>query len=703
MDAFQQLFKFPYINGAHIVSSNTNDGIDGICISVEAQVKCLQQNKKLQFTAQVQVPTLDRQVSKIPLNLNQVSSDLVCQSWSPSRKMRCVLKETSTSTNGGKKRFVELWTSDGQLQRCIEVTTKHGAFSGDSTFGGYVTWNREENRVAYVAERLSSPPSSSQAADRTSEDNIEDYLKKYQYKQDWGEKFDGKSDFVIVVIDLTVNMDNDHSVKVLQELDKTAGQPQFGRDDSLIFRTVQCDNYKYGIVYCHNRPGALWSIDRKYYLENQQCGNVKCLSTGVPNARSVRVAPSQEYCLYLSNQIGGGHFGACQLIKYNFSTGINTVIVDVVQDSKSVEDFPGLYTESLPLNCFLNDNLVLVNTQWRDSRQIVLINIYNGSVTPLYPQLLNARSSAVLDLCGDVAIVQFTDCVLPNDLSIVRFNPDGIIKQTVKLEHSLTLKSLMTCNLPAVKFEVQSYPERAHQLETIYMYQDGADRPCIIYPHGGPNSAFAIDFNLFAYGFCLMGFNVALVNYTGSVGYGQVHVDQLLGRIGELDIGDVHYVSTKLSASKYYVFGGSHGGFIGGHLMGQFPEFYSAAVLRNPVLNVATNLVQSDIPDWSYMQGGLDYRYQHPSGPSPTPEHYKHLYERSPIQTVHRVKKPIMFLLGSKDRRVPNYEGLNWYHYLKGQQDSKVECLVFPEDNHSLDSVDAEWTCFHATVDFFKR
>ncbi|KAI3651582.1 hypothetical protein MP228_002885 [Amoeboaphelidium protococcarum] len=701
MDAFQQLFKFPYVNGAHIVSTDTND--DGICISVDAQVKCLQQNKKLQLTAQVQIPTLDCQVSKIPLNLNQMSSDLVCQSWSPSRKMRCVLKETSinTTTNGGKKRFVELWTSDGHLERCIEVTAKHGPFSGDATFGGYVAWNREENRVAYVAERLSSPPSSSQESGGNG-NSVEDYLKKYQYKQDWGEKFDGKSDFVIVVIDLAVKVDA-NSVKVLLGLDKTAGQPQFGCDDSIIFRTVQCDNYKYGIVYCHNRPGALWSIDRKYYLENQQDGNVKCLSIGVPNARSVRVAPSQGYCLYLSNQIGGGHFGACQLIKHDFSTGINTVIVDVVQDSQSVEDFPGLYTESLPLNCFLSDNLVLVNTQWRASRQVVLINIYNGSVTPLFPQFLNARSSAVLDLYGDVAIVQFFDCVSPNDLSIVRFNPDGSIKSTMILEHSLTLKNLKTCNLPTVKFEVQSYQERAHQLETLYMYQDGADRPCIIYPHGGPNSAFAVDFNSFAYGFCLMGFNVAMINYTGSVGYGQVHVDKLLGRIGDLDVGDVHYVSTKLSASKCYVFGGSHGGFIGGHLMGQFPEFYSAAVLRNPVLNVATNLVQSDIPDWSYLQGGLDYRYQHPTGPSPTPEQYKHLYERSPVYTVHKVKRPIMFLLGYKDRRVPNYEGLNWYHYLKGQQDSKVECLVFPEDNHSLDSVDAEWTCFHATVRFFQR
>ena len=62
-------------------------------------------------------------------------------------------------------------------------------------------------------------------------------------------------------------------------------------------------------------------------------------------------------------------------------------------------------------------------------------------------------------------------------------------------------------------------------------------------------------------------------NYTGSVGFGQKYVENLMGYIGSLDVEDCiasvqHLVRagiTRGGSGQQYVYGGSHGGFLSGH------------------------------------------------------------------------------------------------------------------------------------------
>ncbi|KAJ3338372.1 hypothetical protein HDU93_009608 [Gonapodya sp. JEL0774] len=178
--------------------------------------------------------------------------------------------------------------------------------------------------------------------------------------------------------------------------------------------------------------------------------------------------------------------------------------------------------------------------------------------------------------------------------------------------------------------------------------------PLVVVPHGGPNSAFQTEWALSTTVLAALGFCVALVNYTGSIGFGQEAINALVSRIGTLDVSDVHSIALFLAqqsgTKNVFLYGGSHGGFITGHLIGTEPEFYRGAVLRNPVANIGLLAQISDIPDWGFECVGIPYDFNKPS--ILTPDHYTAFWVKSPMSGVEKIKTPTLFLLGALEREL---------------------------------------------------
>jgi acylaminoacyl-peptidase len=75
-----------------------------------------------------------------------------------------------------------------------------------------------------------------------------------------------------------------------------------------------------------------------------------------------------------------------------------------------------------------------------------------------------------------------------------------------------------------------------------------------LYCHlGGPHSCYVSGFVACHVAFSLLGFTVLLVNYRGSIGFGQASIDALLGHVGTMDIQDVQ-VSVSVLYNKYPFF-----------------------------------------------------------------------------------------------------------------------------------------------------
>uniref|UniRef100_A0A674B2W0 Acylamino-acid-releasing enzyme n=1 Tax=Salmo trutta TaxID=8032 RepID=A0A674B2W0_SALTR len=568
-------------------------------------------------------------------------SNRFLSSYSLSGDLKAVVRVTSGQ--------VVVW-SDRCLKKILDLSAlnKHGRVYEDAQFG-CLAWSTCESRLLYVAEGKRSIGESYASASSPSAGEPRD---KSVYWEDWGEGLTSKSVPVLCVADVAKG-----TVTVLQGVPShvSPGQGLWAHDgESVFFVGWWHEPFRLGLRFCSNRRSALFCLD----LE----GNCECLSGDTSSVSSPRLSPDGRYLVYLEGQVFGPHSQCLSMQQYDLETRKISVLVDVVNRPKK-DEFAGLY-EALPPRCWASDSQrVVFSSARRNWRQTV--------------QSFSLHSA---EKFGSWKLL-----TIQNDLMVVHCSHLNEAPRLV----------IQYCGHSYIALGIEVTPIQRAGLCSF---------------PGGPHSQFFAEWNVTTAVLVKLGFAVLMVNYRGSTGFGQDSILSLAGNIGSQDVKDVQRaVLTALAdqtaeklltldPDKVVVMGGSHGGFLACHLIGQFPDFYKACAVRNPVINAATLLGTSDIVDWRYSSVGLQYSYDQ----LPTPEALTTMLQKSPITYAPQIKAPVLLMLGGKDRRVSPYQGLELYRSLKSRG-SPVRLLLFAEDAHSLARVDTQADCFLNVVLWFQQ
>jgi acylaminoacyl-peptidase len=267
---------------------------------------------------------------------------------------------------------------------------------------------------------------------------------------------------------------------------------------------------------------------------------------------------------------------------------------------------------------------------------------------------------------------------------------------------------------------VQSIVVRVKRDDTSPTLTDTDDKkkpPLIILPHGGPHGACTAMYVTSVAYLASLGYAVAYCNYRGSTGYGESALQSLVGGAGGgagvRDVMDCSAIARRCindgicDPDRVCVVGGSHGGFLGGHLVGQkavletFGVDFKCAVLRNPVTDIGAMTASTDIPDWCFVETlGIDAYTDDPSI-----ETLAHMRSKSPIAHVEEVARkgaPVMMLIGAVDKRVPPTNGLRYAAALRAAGGT-CHVRVFPEDAHGLVKPRTEFESFVTVAAFLRE
>ncbi|MCI0679114.1 MAG: S9 family peptidase [Actinobacteria bacterium] len=315
---------------------------------------------------------------------------------------------------------------------------------------------------------------------------------------------------------------------------------------------------------------------------------------------------------------------------------------------------------------------------------LVLIDAVDGAVTTLSPGGGWSKPS----WAGEVVVAVHEDHVTPPRLVTIA-SGDRALTQ-------------LTAPPPA---EIQASP-RAPLRDVVFPSFDGLEihgllyrppdrtgpAPAVVYPHGGPTSAYTDSWDPHAQYFVDKGYVWLAINYRGSTGYGRVFERANHGVWGVDDTRDClaaydYLVSTGwVDPDRVAIFGASYGSYMALCALAFDPEHrYACGVAKYGDSDIAISWATGD-------RVGREDLERMMGTPAESPREYR---AGSPLWSVAEIERPLLVAHGEQDRRVGPEESQQLVDELR-RLGKRFEYVTYPTEAHGLLRAGPE-------LDFYRR
>jgi dipeptidyl aminopeptidase/acylaminoacyl peptidase len=221
--------------------------------------------------------------------------------------------------------------------------------------------------------------------------------------------------------------------------------------------------------------------------------------------------------------------------------------------------------------------------------------------------------------------------------------------------------------------------------------------PLLVRAHSGPTSCFDGSYNSEVQYWTSKGFFVAEVNYGGSSGFGKAYRERLNYKWGIVDSYDCKALalelikSNQVDSEKVVIFGNSAGGLTALNCL-LYGSIFTAAICKYPVI---------DLKDMHYNTHRFEKDYLNSLVGNYAKDHDDYI-NRSPINHINKIKKPILLFHGKKDTVISYKQTLKIQEILI-QNNKYSEVIFFDNEGHGFRNIENKEVVMQKSQEFLKN